>query len=389
MPSRSSETKLRDGSTIQRRGNGRISDVHVAGRGMDIHHGLDGRTRVSVMRPDHSRIVAERGRPGFIERPFGRSFRGHDFARRTFYYHGRAYDRFYRSYMFRGAAFEVYAPFRYYGVGFYGWAYNPWFNPIVFSWGWGPSPWYGYYGSYFAPYPTYPNASAWLTDYMISSDLQADYQAYQDAGTMPPPPPPGGSAMLSPEAKQMISNEVAGQIALENSEAQQNAAGQDPDPGSSGIARLLSDGHAHVFVAGGDLDVVDAAGNECALSGGDALELTTDPAPTDTAASLTVLASKGGQECPKSDNVMVALTDLQEMQNHMRETIDDGLAKLQSQQGQGGLPPAPPSAQATPVTAGFAPIAPPPEPSNGAQQIAQQQTQATAAENEVVSGAAQ
>lgn len=372
-----------NGNSFVRRANGQVGDVHDASRGLDIHHGLDGRTRVSVMRADHSRIVAERGRPGFIERPFGRSFRGHDFARRSFYYHGRAYDRFYRSYMFHGAAIEVYAPFHYFGVGFYGWAYNPWFHPVVYAWGWGPSPWYGYYGPYFAPYPAYPSASAWLTDYMISSDLQADYQANQDTGTMPPPPPSDGSAVLSPEVKQMISNEVATQIALENSEAQQNAAGQDPDPGSSGIARLLSDGHAHVFVAGSDLDVVDASGNECALSGGDALELTTDPAPADSAANLTVLASKGGQECPKSDTVTVALTDLQEMQNHMRATIDDGLAKLQAEQGQGGLPPAPPSAQVPPVNAGFASIAPPAEPSDSAQEVNQQQAQAAAMESSV------
>jgi hypothetical protein len=32
------------------------------------------------------------------------------------------------------------------------------------------------------------------------------------------------------------------------------------------------------------------------------------------------------------------LTDLQEMQNHMRETIDQGLQDLQAKQGKGGLP---------------------------------------------------
>jgi hypothetical protein len=36
--------------------------------------------------------------------------------------------------------------------------------------------------------------------------------------------------------------------------------------------------------------------------------------------------------------VQVALADLQEMQNHMREMLDKGLGELQTRQGQGNLP---------------------------------------------------
>jgi hypothetical protein len=378
---------LRNGSAIQRRPNGRISDVHDAQRGLDIHRGLNGSRRVSVERADHSRIFAERGRPGFVQHPY--RFRGHDFARRTYYYHGRAYDRFYRHYEYHGVAIEVYSPVRYYPVGFYGWAYNPWYHPVVFAWGWGASPWVRYYGSYFAPYPTYSSAPYWLTDYMVSQDLSADYQAEQGAQTLGPPPQgAGGAPEITPEIKQQIADEVRDQIALENSEAQQNSQSQEPDPASSGIARLLSDGHTHTFVAGSDMDVVDASGNECALSGGDVLELTSAPAPDAEGADLVVLASKGGQECTKSDTVTIALSDLQDMQNHMRETIDQGLQELQAKQGSGGLPPAPPSAQAPPVETDFAQTAPPPDP-NGAAEVNQQLQQADAAEQEVTAQAQQ
>ena len=58
----------------------------------------------------------------------------------------------------------------------------------------------------------------------------------------------------------------------------------------------------------------------------------------------------------------VRFQDLQEMQNHMRETIDGGLDQLQAKAGQGGLPAAPPGANAPPVQSAFAPIAPPPDP---------------------------
>jgi hypothetical protein len=173
---------------------------------------------------------------------------------------------------------------------------------------------------------------------------------------------------------------------LENSEAQQNAQGQEPDPSSSGIARLLSDGQSHVFVADGSLDVIDASGVECAISEGDALEMAMAPPTSATSVNLVVLSSKGGQECAKSDIITVALTDLQDMQNHMRDTIDQGLRDLQSKQSTSGLPAAPPSAKAAPVEVGFTKDAPPPD-TNGAAVVNQQLTEADQAEKEVVSQA--
>ena len=326
---------------------------------MDIHHNLAGPgRRVMVERADHSRLVYERGRRGFIAHPY--AFRGHEFARRAYYYHGRPYNRFYNPYFYHGVHMEVYAPYRYYPVGFYGWAYNPWAAPVAYGWGWGPSPWYGYYGAYFTPYPVYTSPSLWLTDYMIADSLQANYEAATAAG--PPPPMAADAAPLTPEVKQLVANEVQRQIALENSEAQMNAQGQVPDPASSGIQRMLTDGQPHAFIAGSEVDVVDSTGQECAVTDGDVLSLTAPPAPDATEAQVTVLSSKGGKECRKMAVVSVPIEDLQEMQNHMRETVDQGLAELQSKQGSNGLPPAPPSAKVAPVEAAFAAQAPPPEP---------------------------
>ncbi|MGH9500592.1 MAG: hypothetical protein ACRD3L_15730 [Terriglobales bacterium] len=378
-PRGSQQAQFKSGNAIQRRANGRISDVHDARRGMNVHHGIYGNTRVVVVRADHSRVFAERGRPGYVQR--GYVYRGHEYSRRTYYYHGRAYDRYYRGYPYRGVYINVYAPYRYYPVGFYGWAYNPWYHPIVYSWGWGAAPWYGYYGGYFSPYPSYPTAAFWLTDYIISTELAAAYQAHQEA-QIDMDREAAGAAPLTPEVKQMIADEVKNQIALENSEAQQNARNQEPDPASSGIARMLSDGKTHVFVAGSALDVVNADGNECALSDGDALELATPPPPDATSADLVVLSSKGGRECRKSDTVAISLGDLQDMQNHMRETIDQGLQELQSKQGTGGLPAAPPSARAAPVEAPIAQDAPPPD-SNGAAEVNQELADAGQAEKDV------
>jgi hypothetical protein len=63
---------------------------------------------------------------------------------------------------------------------------------------------------------------------------------------------------------------------------------------------------------------------------------------------VVVLASKG-QDCRRGSVVSVQLQDLQEMQNHMRETIDQGLTEFQTRQGKGGLPPLPAAAAAPPV----------------------------------------
>ena len=331
---------------------------------MDVHHGLNGNRAISVERADHSRVFAERGRPGFVQRPY--SFHGHDFARRTYFYHGREYSHFYHGYAYRGVYLNVYAPGFYYRPAFYGWAYNPWAMPIAFGWGWGGNPWFGYYGYYFQPYPVYPSAAFWLTDYMISSDLQTAYAAHQEAGEVDgAPPSAGGPPELTPDVKQQIADEVRNQLALENQEAQQNAQQQDVDPASSGIARMLSDGRPHVFVVGSALDVVDNSQTECSLSDGDVLALQTPPPADATVADLVVLASKGGPECQKQDTVSVALADLQEMQNHMRENHRPGSAGSAGQAGHRRDAGAAAFGQGQPAPAQYAAIAPPPDPNAG------------------------
>jgi hypothetical protein len=384
-PKGSTDHTTKDGSAVRTRADGKVSDVHDAKRGMDVHHGLDGSRRVSVERKDGSRLVSEHGRRSYVQRSY--SYHGHDYATRSYYYQGREYNRYYRGYYYGGVYVNVYAPAYYYGPGFYGWAYNPWAAPIAFGWGWAGNPWYGYYGFYFNPYPVYPSAAFWLTDYIVSQDLQAAYAARQEAAIAAgEAAAAGGPPALTPEVKQQIADEVKAQLALENAEAQQSAQKQDVDPASSGIARLLSDGHPHVFVVGGGLDLVASTGQECAVSEGDALQLVTPPPAGATAADLVVLASKGGKECAKSSTVSVNVADLQEMQNHMRETIDQGLQDLQAKQGKGGLPAAPPSAQAKPAQSEYAAIAPPPNPQDAADLKAADQ-QANQAETEVTADA--
>ena len=58
---------------------------------------------------------------------------------------------------------------------------------------------------------------------MISSDLQNDYAAQQQAGEVDgAPPDSAGPPELTPEVKQQIADEVRNQLALENQEASLN-----------------------------------------------------------------------------------------------------------------------------------------------------------------------
>ena len=389
---------LRGGGEARVDARGRVTDLHRGG--MDVHRSPDGRREVRVERADHSRVVVGRGGHGYVQGRY--MYGGHEYGHRTYYEHGRAYDRYYRRYDYHGVVLEGYSPVRYYSPAFYGYAYAPWAAPVPYTWGFVGNPWAVYYGGYFTPYPVYPSPAFWLTDYLIAAQLQAAYAAGAAsagaAAAMGPNPnngaptlvaslspmaaPDSGAApALTPAIKQMVADEVKGQIALENAEAQQNTQGQDADPASSGVERLMSDGKPHVFVAGDSVDVVDANGAECALSDGDVLQLNSAPAADSTDAQLTVLASKGAKECAASATVTVAVADLQEMQNHLRETIDQGMQELQSKQGQGGLPAAPPSAKAPPTETGFSKEAPPAE-KDGEADVNAQLTEADKAEQE-------
>ena len=371
-PKGSTSTTAKNGATVNKRANGSVASLHDSKRNMDVHHGLNGNRRVSVERADHSRVVVDRRGRGYVEHGYG--YRGHDYRARSYYYGGHYYNRYYGNYYYHGMYVNPYYPGYYYAPAYYGWAYNPWVAPVPYAWGWGGNPWYGYYGAYFTPYPVYPSAAFWLTDYIVAQSLQAAYVAQAAALSNPAP--------MTPDVKALVADEVKRQLALENAEAQGAAKGADPDPASSSIQRILTDNAAHVFVAGVDIDVVDSAGSECSISEGDALQLQPgQTAPDATAANLTVLASKGGKECPKGDLVSVGLQDLQDMQNHMRETIGQGMQELKEKAGKGGLPAAPAGANAPTTPSAMASAAPPPD-QNVQAELNEQQQQADQAEKE-------
>jgi hypothetical protein len=89
---------------------------------------------------------------------------------------------------------------------------------------------------------------------------------------------------------------------------------------------LVSDGQQHTLIADSDLDLVDPSGRRCMISEGDTIQTIGAPQPGSGTVSAIVMSSKGGMECGRATQVEVALTDMQEMLNHFRETMDQGMA---------------------------------------------------------------
>jgi hypothetical protein len=342
-PAGTTVVHTRNGGDVVRGANGSVREVHTAG-GAVIHHAPTGVNRVEVARPGGRVVVANaRGGSGYVQRPL--VINNRTFVQRTYVVGGVSYARVYRPYAFGGISLNVYTPYRFYRPAFYAYAFNPWARPVYYNFGWGGSPWFGFYGGFFTPYPYYATPSLWLTDYLIANTLQDAYQARLDAAAAASIPPQNyGATPLTPDVKQAIADEVHRQLDQERNE-QQNLQSAGP----AGAPPLVSSNGPQVFVVANAL-TVNSAGGECPVTEGDVLQMNGAPAPNSTYADVVVLASKG-QDCRKGTMVSVALNDLQEMQNQMRATIDKGLGDLQSKQGQGGLPTLPAGAAAPPDNA--------------------------------------
>lgn len=344
-----------------------------------INHGAyGGRTVVSV-RPDHTRLVSMGPRRGFVDHPMVRD--GRPYISRTYVVNGRAYVQVYRGFSYRGGIYYHYVPAVYFSAGFYGWAYRPWGPRVAFNWGWGP--WFGFYGYYYNPYPVYADSGQWLTDYVISQNLQAAYDAgyaagQQGQGAAPPPPPDQSSyAPLSPEIKQAISDEVHAQLAAETSAAANPQAQAAPSGDQTPDAL---DPKFRTFVVSTPLVEQLANGGECPLASGDILTRI-DDTPDANQNVRVLVSSSQANDCPAGSQLSAGLQDLQDMHNAFREQMDAGLNQLAQNQGKNGIP-AGPAGSPTPNADGTA------QPDPDAQASLQQQQQAAQQTEQDVQGAA-
>jgi len=382
------QVSLKGGGTAHIRPNGQIRSVNR--NGMHIEHGVRGGRRVVATR-NGVRVATFGHRGGYVQRAYvvrgGRSYYS-----RTYYYHGVYRTGVYRGYYYGGRPYYGYYPAYYYQPVYYGWAYNPWPAPVAYGWGWGGAPWYGYYGAYYQPYPVYPSAAFWLTDFLVAASLQAAYEAQENAllypnaadGTLIASLMPMAAAdskdgpKLSPEVKNALAEEVKAQLAAEQAEAgkaKNSTASSSGQPAESKEAPPALDPKFKTFVVNDDLTLT-ADGKECALSEGDVIERTSDTADDDGNVSVKVVAANKA-DCAIGTEDSVAVDDLQEMYNHFREQMKDGMGELAKKNGTGGLPKAPD----TSTVSGDVP-APPPD-KTVEKNLQDQQTAADQTESEV------
>jgi hypothetical protein len=324
-PAGSTETTSRNGNIVRKAADGSVIDVRNPKNGMLIHHSLNGDRRVVVERPDHTRIVTASRGVQYVQHPY--NFGGHTYINRTFYVHGKVTNQLYRPYNYGGTSYDVYATGRYYDPRFYQWATSRQSAPQSFNWSYtsGNAPWYAYYKGVFTPETSYTSPALWMADYVIASSLKSHYENNAPAASDAPPADP--SAAITPQVKQGVADEITRQIKIESNEAQQTAQHKEPDPAAASvITEISSDRATHDFIADSQLDLIDPSGRRCILSEGDVVEVSGAPAPGSSSVTAVVMFSKGDLECGRSAQVEVALTDLQEMQNHMRETADQAMA---------------------------------------------------------------
>jgi hypothetical protein len=274
----------------------------------------------------------------------------------------------FRPAFFHGIALNFYAPLGYYPVGFYGWAINPWGLPIGYTWGWGGDPWFGYYGPYFRPFGVYPTPSLWLTDYLIARTLQTAFELREEAraedqarGEVRPDEGIEGSKPISDDVKRMIAEEVRRQLEEAQSEARADELGSAP-PSSDSLPPTFSDKGSHLYLASDSLEVRNTmTGESCVIGDGDAVQMKGGLPRSGDAVTVTVMASKGS-DCPVNSTVSVPITEVVEMRNHMRETVEAGLETLRNNQGMDNLPVLPAEAVGEPrMTAFAASVQPDPE----------------------------
>ena len=368
-----------NGASASFRPNGAPGVVHTASGMTIIHNNYGGRT-VIVNRPNNTVIVNNGGGRGYVQHPFTVGNRA--YVQRTYVVNGVSRARFYQSYNYHGHAYPYYVRARFYRPAFYGWAYNPWARPVAYGWGWGVgTPWFGFYGGYFQPYPMYRSPAFWLTDYLFSATLTAAYeQRMADRAAIAADANAAEQSQnqmqMSDQVKQMVADEVQRQLAQARSESQSAGQGAAGGPAGDGLPASFTDNAPHALVVSSSLDVNDGASG-CPLGEGDVVAFNGSLPSGADAMSVKVVASRG-QDCPTGSTVSVQLQDLMEMQNHLRATLDQGMEQMQSNAGHGGLP-AIPSGAAGYVDSPIASAAPPPdadaasELSSGAQQATQEE----------------
>jgi hypothetical protein len=238
---------------------------------------------------------------------------------------------------------------------------------MAISFNWGPPVWGAYYGAYLTPYPSYPTADLWLTDYVVNANLQQAYAEQQAANGNPPgyptaapsystaepdqaePYPSNISPMssnsrqqqLAPDVKTLISQQIHSRVAqLETVSATVSDSGGVPVGYSeSTVPESLKPGNA-AFLVSTDMQLEVADDQSCALTPADALFRASSTPDGDGKVQVIVVGTKEG-DCELNTKGTLTVAALEEMNNQFDQQIDAGIEIVKAKSGSGGFPVAP------------------------------------------------
>jgi len=356
--------------------SGRVSSIQA--NGMTINRGPRGGQTIITQRADHSRIVTTGPHSGYEEHPFTRN--GQSYVRRTYVSNGHSYARVYQGSTYQGVTYYQYVPPTYYAPSFYVWAGNSWSTPVSIpgnSGAWSSSDSY-----YFQPSTSYSDPDAYLTDYVISQNLQTSYETQQQPDNIYPPPDQSGYTqtqpprpgetsappVVTPEVKQALAVEVQSELDAEKAAAASSQSAPSQDSADGPFVPDALDPDRRTFVVSTALSEPIADGTVCSLTPGDILTRIDDTPDANQNVKALVSSSQKG-DC--TGQVSVSTQDLQDMYNRLHELMDSGLNQLAQDQGKNGVPAAP-TTRTTVVAAGTS------QPDPAAQADLQQQQQAAA-----------
>ena len=353
--------RTRDGGEIHRGPGGALREVHTPS-GAVIHYAPDGMRHVEVARPDGRVFVRQRQRarrlrpaslPGVTTRPF---------VQRTYVEHGVVFTRVYRPCVYRGVTYNVYMPYHYYRPGLLHLGLPPLGAAGLLPLGLGRA-------ALVRLLPRLLHALPVLRQPGVLADrfhggrhpgggLPGPHG--QRRGRAPPParrqrrPDPGCAA-----GHRRRGAAAGGRRSRPNSRPHGPGLPRAAQRPAAPVQPATSPGSSWSTPA----SLAYANGQEIFLSEGDVLQLQGAPPPGASYADVLVMASRD-PGVPKGSMVSVSLQDLQEMQNHMRASIDQGLGDPAGPAGPGraaAAAAAEPGHLATPPTpAASSPIPTPP-----------------------------
>ena len=294
-------------------------------------------TQTKVVGGGVERVTSYSSTRGVVERPVF----GHPCCvRRSYLVGNRSYAVVYRGYAYRGVVYYRPVPAYVYSPAYYAWTVQPWGPPVVYGWGWAGQPWYVAYGGVFTPYPAYSNFDGWMTDYVISSNLQQAYDAGRadgtDAAQSQPP-------QITPEMKQQIASQVEDDLKNQQQQAQAAEAASQPNAqiapvtDSQDTPEALQTGHVLFRVV--SLLNVSADGQDCVLNTDDWVTRTSG-LDGNNMVSVQVKASRAA-DCHPGANTQIALSDLMVMEGDFQEQVRNGLQYASKNMGKNGMPQGP------------------------------------------------